>query len=43
LDWLERAYDERDMWMAFLKLDALFDPLRTKPRFRALLEKIGRP
>jgi TolB-like protein/Flp pilus assembly protein TadD len=43
LDWLERAYEERDMWMAFLKLDAKFDPLRTEPRFTALLEKVAGP
>jgi TolB-like protein/Tfp pilus assembly protein PilF len=41
LDWLERAYDEHDMWMAFLRVDSLFDPLRSEPRFVALLEKVG--
>jgi len=41
LDWLERAYDEQDMSMAFLKLDAKLDPLRTEPRFIAILEKVG--
>jgi TolB-like protein/Tfp pilus assembly protein PilF len=41
LDWLERAYEEHDAWMVFLKVDQLFDPLRSEARFIALLEKVG--
>jgi TolB-like protein len=33
LDWLERACDERDPWLAFLKIDPAFDALRAEPRF----------
>jgi hypothetical protein len=47
LDWLERAYDERDMWMPFLRLylrlDGMFSPLRNEPRFTALVERVGLP
>jgi len=43
LDWLEKAYDEREMWMGFLKFDSVFDPLQTEPRFAALVAKVGLP
>jgi TolB-like protein/Flp pilus assembly protein TadD len=47
LDWLERALDERDMWMPFLRLnqrlDGMFSPLRTEPGFAALVERVGLP
>lgn len=40
LDWLERAYDERDPWLPFLKIDPAWDPLRAEPRFVHLAERI---
>jgi TolB-like protein/Flp pilus assembly protein TadD len=41
LDWLEKAYQERDISMAWMNVDPTFDALRSKPRFQALLERIG--
>lgn len=41
LDWLERAYEDRSYWLAFLKIDPRFDRLRGVPRFQRLLKKIG--
>jgi tetratricopeptide (TPR) repeat protein len=38
---LERAYEEHEPRMAWLKVGPRFDPLRSDPRFQALLEKIG--
>jgi TolB-like protein/Tfp pilus assembly protein PilF len=39
--WLERAYQERSYYMAFLKTFPLLDPLRPDPRFDELLRRIG--
>lgn len=41
LDWLDRAYEERDPWLTALKIDPAFDRLRPEPRFIALAERIG--
>jgi eukaryotic-like serine/threonine-protein kinase len=40
LDWTERALEERRGWVAYLKVNPIFDPLRESPRFRALVEKM---
>lgn len=36
LDWLEKAYEERETYMVALKVDPLLVPLRNEPRFQAL-------
>ena len=40
LDLLERAYEERDIRMAFLKVDARWNNMRTLPRFQALAQRM---
>ena len=40
LDWLETAYAERSTWMNLARVHPELDPLRSQPRFRALLEKL---
>jgi hypothetical protein len=40
LEWMERAYDDRRGWVVYANVNALFDPLREKPRFKALVEKM---
>ncbi|HEY3135309.1 MAG TPA: protein kinase [Blastocatellia bacterium] len=39
--WLEKAYEERSYFMAYLKVIPLADPLRSDPRFDDLLQRMG--
>ena len=41
--WLEKAYDERFIRIAYLKLEALWDPLRSDQRFSDLVRRVGIP
>jgi tetratricopeptide (TPR) repeat protein len=41
--WLERAYDERTNSLAYFKVTAWWDPLRSDPRFADLVRRIGLP
>src|SRR6266702_2820726 len=41
--WLEKAYDERFNRLAYLKVEALWDPLRSDSRFADLLRRVGIP
>ena len=40
-EWLERAYEARDVHLIFLTADAKWDPFRRDQRFEALLERAG--
>ena len=41
LDWLQKGLEERSYWMVFLKVDPVYDPIRTHPRFGELLKLVG--
>lgn len=43
LEFLERAVECRDGWLTWLGVEPRFDPLRTDPRFRGILRRIGLP
>jgi hypothetical protein len=43
LAWLEKAYEERFNRLAYLNVDALWDPIRSDPRFADLLQCVGIP
>jgi Flp pilus assembly protein TadD len=38
LDWTERAIEERRGWAAYLRVHPIVDPLRSEPRFDALVK-----
>jgi serine/threonine-protein kinase len=40
LDWLERAYQARDPNVPYLREPALFDPLRSEPRYQSLMHRM---
>jgi TolB-like protein len=39
--WLERAYEERDVRLSFLKIDPKWDSFRSDPRFISILQRVG--
>jgi hypothetical protein len=41
--WLEKAYANRDFFLTYLRVDPELDALRSDPRFRELIERIGIP
>jgi DNA-binding winged helix-turn-helix (wHTH) protein len=43
LEWLDKATRLHDPWLQFLKVLALFDPLREEPRFEAIERELKFP
>jgi serine/threonine-protein kinase len=43
LDWLERAFDQRESGLVKLQIDPDWDTLRDEPRFQALLRRMNFP
>jgi hypothetical protein len=41
LRWLEQARQQRSPMMAWLKVDPRFDNIRSDPRFREMMQKVG--
>jgi hypothetical protein len=39
--WLDKAYEERNEWLVWLKVDPKLDSLRADPRFADLLHRVG--
>jgi len=41
--WLEKAYEERDPQLTYIKAGRRFEPLRKDPRFEQLVRRVGLP
>jgi Tfp pilus assembly protein PilF len=41
LDWLEKSYEDRNWYMPWIHLEPRLDPLRSEPRFSALVRRMG--
>jgi DNA-binding winged helix-turn-helix (wHTH) protein len=39
--WLEKAFEERDVWLVWMKVDPRFDPIRSDARFSRALQRLG--
>ena len=42
-EWLEKTYEQREGWMTELKIEPMFDNLRSDPRFQDLLDRMNFP
>ena len=40
-DWMNKAYQELDYWLNWLKIEPTLNEVRSDPRFKALLEKLN--
>ncbi len=40
IEWLETAYQQRDVWLTWLGVDPRFDELRAAPGFKSILHKM---
>jgi tetratricopeptide (TPR) repeat protein len=43
IEYLEKSYEEHSHWLIYLHIDPGMDSLRTNPRFRDLLQRVGLP
>jgi hypothetical protein len=43
LGWMERAYEEHDQGMVYIKAYPGWDALRSEPRFQALVRRMNFP
>ena len=41
LEWLDNAFQDRSTYLVYAKIDPLLDPVRSDPRFAALLHRMG--
>lgn len=41
MEWLRKGVEERSYWMTMLNGDPVYDGIRSDPRFRDLLKRIG--
>ena len=42
-DWLDKALQEKSLWLIYIRWEPRLDPLRSDPRFSSLLHRMGLP
>ena len=42
-EWLNKSYEQKDFWLASLRVDPMWDPMRADPRFQKLMKKMNFP
>ena len=42
-EWLEKSYEQSEVWLYFLKVAPIYDSLRSDPRFQDLVERMNFP
>jgi tetratricopeptide (TPR) repeat protein len=40
-DWVEKAYEKRESWLVRIKVDTIFDSVRSDPRYKEILRKMN--
>jgi TolB-like protein/Tfp pilus assembly protein PilF len=43
MEYLEKAYEDKSVWLVWLKVEDIFDFLRPDPKFQDLLRRVGLP
>ena len=43
IEYLEKAYEDKSVWLVWLKVEEIFDFLRADPRFQELQRRVGPP
>jgi hypothetical protein len=43
LAWLEKAFNDRDPELGWIRVEPWFDPLRSEPRFHELVRRMNFP
>jgi len=42
-EWLEKAYEDHEYWMFWVKWQLFFKPIHNDPRWQQMLDKVGFP
>jgi serine/threonine-protein kinase len=43
MEWLNKAYEAKDFYLAFVRVDPIWDPMRNEPEFQKLMKKMNFP
>src|SRR5207249_169789 len=41
IEWLQKAYEDKSEWLVWIKVDPVLDGLRSDPRFKEIMQRIG--